>query len=235
MGDYDKIAKQYEEYGKRATTDWELGYKYVAKLLEPLNGKKILDYGCGNGKFSRYLSKLGAKVVGVDVSASQLTVAKQGKDKSIVYLPDYDPAIENNYQNYFDASVLIFVLCEISSQEKIISILKRTHGLLKRGCQLVVLNPNWDKSNGRNFFTHQMKYIPDLKPGSKVTTILKGNQPIQIPDFYWSKQNYFEMLTDAGFGDFDIHEPLAPNDGTDWEDEKEYPPFLIIKAKRLGK
>ena len=58
-GIYDKISKQYKEYGKQATTDWELGHKNVAKLLEPIKGKKILDYGCGNGKFSIYLAELG--------------------------------------------------------------------------------------------------------------------------------------------------------------------------------
>jgi ubiquinone/menaquinone biosynthesis C-methylase UbiE len=227
---YDEIAEQYEEYGKGATTDWEIGHKNVAKLLEPISGSKILDYGCGNGKFSTYLSKLGGEVVGIDVSESQLNVAKKTEDKSIVYLLDNDPKIEVAYANYFGKAVLIFVLCEISSKEKIVSILKRVHGLLKSDGELVILNPNWDKSNGKDFLTHQMKFTPELKSGESVTTILKTDPPIHIPDYYWSKQNYLDMLKDAGFKNPTIYEPLASDDGHEWKDEKEFPPFLIIKV-----
>jgi len=181
---YDKIADQYNEWDKVATTDWELGHKNVAKLLQPIKGKKILDYGCGSGKFSVYLSKLGAKVVGIDISATQLEVARKGKDKSIIYLQDDDPKIEK--YNNFDASVLIFVLCEISSEDIMSSVLKKVNNLLKVGGELVVLNPNWDKSNGKDFLTHYLEYAPTLKLGEPVTTVLKGNPPIHVPDYYWS-------------------------------------------------
>jgi len=230
---YDKIADQYEEWGKKATTDWELGHKNVAKLLQPIQGKNILDYGCGNGKFSAYLRNLGAEVVGIDISTTQLEIAKKGKNKNIIYLADNDPRIESDYINYFDAGVLIFVLCEISSPDIMLSVLKRMHNLLKLESQLVILNPNWDKGNGKDFLTHQMQYSPELKLGEHVTTILKGNPPIYIPDYYWSKSFYLEMLEKAGFGKFEIYEPLASNDGTPWKDEKKYPPFLIINAKKV--
>ena len=232
MGDYDKISKQYKEYGNRATTDWELGHKNVAKFLEPVKGKKILDYGCGNGKFSIYLAELGASVVGIDISASQLEIAEGLDNKKIKYLLSNDYRIEIKYKNYFDSAVLNFVLCEISSRQEIVSILKRIYGLLKPEGSLVILNPNWDKSNGKDFLTHQTKYTPNLKSGCKVTTILKGNPPIDIPDYYWSKDNYLEMLKEAGFSNPEISEPLAPDDGRGWKDEKEFPPFLIIKTKR---
>ncbi len=228
--EYNEIAEQYKKYGKSATTDWEIGHKNVAKLLEPIKSKKILDYGCGSGKFSEYLSQLGAEVVGIDISTSQLDIAKRIKNKNIVYLLDNDNRINSVYINYFDKAVLIFVLCEISSKKIIIEVLKRVHKLLKPSGELIILNPNWDKSNGRDFLTHQMKFTPELKSGKSVTTILKTNPPIHIPDYYWSKQDYLEILQDAGFKNYNIYEPLAPNDGHEWKDERKYPPFLIIKA-----
>jgi len=233
MGDYDQIAEQYKKYGEQATTDWELGHKTVAKLIGPIKGKNILDYGCGNGKFSIYLDRLGARVVGIDISDSQLEVAKRDNLGSVAYLLDNDPVIEENYLDYFDSAVLIFVLCEISSKEKIISILRRINKLLKKEGGLVILNPNWDKSNGKDFMTHQMVFTQNLRPGCKVTTLLKGETPIHIPDFYWPKNNYLEMLTEAGFNNFEIFEPLALQDGTDWKDEKEFPPYLIISSRKI--
>ncbi|OGN33915.1 MAG: hypothetical protein A3I39_01485 [Candidatus Yanofskybacteria bacterium RIFCSPLOWO2_02_FULL_47_9b] len=228
---YDNIAEQYEKWGHGATTDWELGHKKIAKLLEPIKGKRILDFGCGSGKFSIYLNNLGAEVIGVDISQTQLEVARRVSDKSIQYFIDTDPTVEEKFTGYFDAGVMIFVLCEISSQEIMGQVLSRVHKLLKPGAELVVLNPNWEKSNGKEFLTHQLKYSPELKLGGSVTTILKGNPSIHVPDFFWSKDVYIDMLSKAGFGGFEISEPLAPDDGTPWKDEKEFPPFLIIKAK----
>jgi SAM-dependent methyltransferase len=229
---YDNSADHYEEWGKKALTDWELGHKNVAKLIEPIKGKKILDFGCGNGKFSVYLSQLGADVVGIDISAAQLEVARKKEDKSIIYLQDNDPQIEN-YLNYFDAGVLIFVLCEISSNETQLAVLKRVNSLLKPGAELVILNPNWEKSNGKEFVTHYLKYQPELKLGGPVTTVLRGETDLHLPDYFWSKDSYIDTLTKSGFGNFEIYEPLASADESQWRDEKEFPPFLIIKSKKL--
>ena len=43
--------------------------------LEPLVGKRILDLGCGKGRFARALQGLGAQVVGLDLSAAMLAEA----------------------------------------------------------------------------------------------------------------------------------------------------------------
>ena len=43
---------------------------------EPLENVKILDIGCGGGLLSEPLSRLGAKVVGIDASEKNIKVAK---------------------------------------------------------------------------------------------------------------------------------------------------------------
>jgi SAM-dependent methyltransferase len=37
-----------------------------------LQGKRVLDAGCGNGRFARYMQDLGAKVFGIDISEEML-------------------------------------------------------------------------------------------------------------------------------------------------------------------
>ncbi len=50
--------------------------QHILKQFGDLRGKRVLDYGCGAGEASAYFAKLGAKVVGVDVSAKMLDVAQ---------------------------------------------------------------------------------------------------------------------------------------------------------------
>ena len=47
----------------------------VLESLSPLAGKRVLDLGCGKGRFCRTLSDKGASVVGVDLCAGMLAEA----------------------------------------------------------------------------------------------------------------------------------------------------------------
>jgi SAM-dependent methyltransferase len=47
----------------------------IVEHLRPLAGRRVLDLGCGKGRFSRRLSDLGARVVGLDLSAAMLSEA----------------------------------------------------------------------------------------------------------------------------------------------------------------
>jgi SAM-dependent methyltransferase len=44
----------------------------IVDAFTPLGGRRVLDLGCGKGRFSRALDERGAKVVGLDLSAAML-------------------------------------------------------------------------------------------------------------------------------------------------------------------
>lgn len=48
----------------------------VARRLLPLEGRRVLDLGCGKGRFGRALVARGARVVGLDLSAAMLRSAE---------------------------------------------------------------------------------------------------------------------------------------------------------------
>jgi SAM-dependent methyltransferase len=52
-------------------------YIYLVKCLGDLAGKRVLDCGCGNGRFSVILAKRGAEVEGFDISKSGIEVARE--------------------------------------------------------------------------------------------------------------------------------------------------------------
>lgn len=83
---YDKHFKKYlESAQKTLEADFEgfnpflLGsYKFLRRLLEKkCKGRKVLDFGCGNGIHSLWLAKAGAEVVAIDLSRYSLAVAKE--------------------------------------------------------------------------------------------------------------------------------------------------------------
>jgi len=47
------------------------------ELLGNVKGKKILDWGCGSGIYSKLLSKKGAKIKGFDISEELIKIAKK--------------------------------------------------------------------------------------------------------------------------------------------------------------
>jgi SAM-dependent methyltransferase len=53
------------------------GFRTVLDTFAPLDGKVLLDIGCGDGRTSVWLAMAGATVVGIDVSSDSLTRAER--------------------------------------------------------------------------------------------------------------------------------------------------------------
>lgn len=73
IADYDDIAKEYAEEFFSDTSD----NKYIDVFLQSVDGIKILDVGCGNGKDCKYISEKGFEVNGIDLSVGMLAIAKE--------------------------------------------------------------------------------------------------------------------------------------------------------------
>ena len=70
---------------------------------KPLNNIKILDIGCGGGLLCEPLSKLGAKVVGIDASEKNIKIAKTHAKQSNLKINYYCASPENfNFKEKFD-------------------------------------------------------------------------------------------------------------------------------------
>jgi SAM-dependent methyltransferase len=79
---YDEFAGWYERWAGDAPP-------LIAAhpgLLPAVTGERVLDIACGQGRMSRYLARLGAEVVGVDVSAAMLDKARAIGPGDIAYV-----------------------------------------------------------------------------------------------------------------------------------------------------
>lgn len=225
MDNYDDIADEYDAYGDEAVTDIEIGYKNVLKLLGNVRGKKILDYGCGVGKFSRILKDLGADVIGVDIAEKELTIAAQ-KNPDIVFLTVEDA--RQKFAHSCDGAVMNFV-ATIHPLEMLEGLFSSTRHFLKQDGKFVMLNSNYEKSLGREFLSFSVGKTKQ-EIGSPLKVWLGAARSIEINEHYYSNEYYVSVLERAGFSVETIVEPLADTRNYAWKDETVSPPFSIIAA-----
>jgi ubiquinone biosynthesis O-methyltransferase len=75
---YDEISKIYDD-----PTNFVIVAEHnkIIQLIGNVKGKKVLDVGCGTGRYSIPLAKKGAEVHGIDISKGMLRLAKRNSTK----------------------------------------------------------------------------------------------------------------------------------------------------------
>jgi SAM-dependent methyltransferase len=230
--DADIIPVENSVKKKNGITLWHLGYRQLLHLLNPLSDKSILDYGCGFGSFCRFLNLNYANVTGVDVSEKMIRVAKENYPDNIPYAHISSGSMDFLKKDSFDFVISNFVFCKISTREEILKIMKSIIRVLKKAGSLIILNHNWDKSNGKEFISFKLPFYKKLSSGKTVTPVMADEPGLQINDYYWSKADYFDFLTESGFEIQSINEPLAAGRELPWLEEKSFPPYQIIQAMK---
>ncbi len=113
------------------------------KSLSCLSGLRILDIGCGAGLLCEPLTRLGAEVVGVDASATNIAVAKLHADKAHVLIDYRCTAIEDmDPRERFDIVLAMEVVEHVAN---VGLFLDRCAALLKPAGLMTVstINRNW--------------------------------------------------------------------------------------------
>lgn len=85
----ERTRNAYERWAATYDTDpnihTQLEYEPVLTAIAPTPGEKVLDAGCGTGRYSFACSQSGASVVGVDNSGAMLRIA-QSKSDEVAFL-----------------------------------------------------------------------------------------------------------------------------------------------------
>lgn len=73
----DQFAKQAESYAALINRSKDTTLPWLLEAMKPLASDRLLDVGCGTGRFAITLASLVANVVGIDLTAEMLQQAKQ--------------------------------------------------------------------------------------------------------------------------------------------------------------
>jgi ubiquinone/menaquinone biosynthesis C-methylase UbiE len=107
----------------------------ILEALGSVNGLRILDLGCGKGRFARVLEEMGASVVGMDLSSAMLSEAS-GLDRvraSARRLPFRNGS--------FDAVIAVEVLEHVEPRSRD-AVYDETRRVLRPGGRLAIVDKN---------------------------------------------------------------------------------------------
>lgn len=227
---WDKLAHEYDNQYD-AITDWRLGYSAVEELLGDVIGKRILDYGCGSGKFSRRLDDLGAIVTGVDISNNAIKQAGQ-KEDNIDYRIIQKDDISFIERDSLDAAVANFVFCTMQTDEQIINISQQVFDKLKPGTYFVICEPH-PQSLGYEYVSMRREKPECVKSRMPIKVLLTG-MDVHFYDYWRLTDDYLSILEKSGFEIDVIKEPIIKDcpEENFWKDERIQSPLLIILGKK---
>jgi len=104
----------------------------------PVAGTRVLDFGCGNGRWSELLREMGADVVGIDISEQAIRATRNRIGRGAFYVADViEPGLRDST---FDLIVSVTVLQHLSFHEQVRAFEQLVRLLTANGRLLVLEN-----------------------------------------------------------------------------------------------
>lgn len=228
---YKKFAKGYANL--EITDSFYLAYRDIPKLIKKyVKGKKALDYGCGGGRSTRFLKKLGFEAVGVDVSKEMIQESQKRDNKG-----NYKKIKSGELpfqENTFDLIFSSIVFLEISTKKEMIKILKEMRRVLKKdGTIIIITGTTEGYTDDWASFLCNFPENKNLKSGDKAKVIIR-NTDIELYDYVWFDKDYKEAFEKSNLSVLKEIKPLPEgNEPYTWYAETKKPLWIIYVVKKV--
>jgi len=228
--DYSETA---DEYGRAEFTGtMYLAFRDVPWLIsQHAPCGRALDYGCGAGRSSRLLKRLGFEVSGVDISDAMLETAREldpaGDYRKI------EPARLPFPDATFDLAFSSLVFFEIPTVAGMTEAAAEIRRVLKPGGAFILLI-GAEELYAHEWLTVKVDYPENrgCKSGDAVRVFLT-EVGLELTDYYWTDADYRKVFADAGLTVVRLHQPMGSEaDGYPWINEHKVPSFSIYVARK---
>jgi len=205
-----------------------------AILAEHVTGPKALDFGCGTGRSTRLLQKLGFNVTGVDISQDMLRIARAADPGG-----DYRLVPGDNLGEFaagsFDLVLVAFTFDNIPQPMKA-RIFGDLRELLASAGVIVsiVSSPEIYTHEWASFTTKAFPENAETRSGDVVRIIVTDHQDRRpVEDIVCTDEAYREVYRQAGLEAIAVLKPLAKGDEPyPWVSETRIAPWVIYVLKR---
>ncbi len=230
-------AKRAEAYAKlEFPGTYYLAYRDIPEIIfEHVKGRNAIDFGCGTGRSTRFLQKLGFNTVGVDIAEDMIKKAREIDPKG-----DYRLVKEGNLSqfkdNTCDLALSAFTFDNIPTMKVKVKILREIRRLLKTEGIMVnlVSSPEIYTHEWASFSTKDFPENKHARSGDKVRIIvteLEDKRPVE--DIVWTHEHYQETYHKAGLRIVKTHKPLAKEtEPYKWINETRIAPWVIYVLKK---
>ncbi|MCW3784563.1 class I SAM-dependent methyltransferase [Defluviimonas sp. CAU 1641] len=225
--DYEKHAGAFADLEMQGTQ--YLAFRDIPTLIGEHAGSvaSVLDYGCGAGRSTRFLKRLGYDAIGVDISQDMLRQARS-KDEAGQYY--HVPSGRLPFGDFaFDLIFASYVFLEVSRIEEIENILKELKRVLKKDGIIILVTSSTEATEG-NWVSLSYAFPENdktLQSGDTVKLLIQGIDVV-LYDYFWTEEDYIGAAERAGLGLAKLHKPLgSPDEGIEWRDETKMSPIAI--------
>lgn len=229
---YEKMERSIN--GLEGAGEWHV----FKKMLPDLQGKRVLDLGCGFGWHCRYAREQQASsVIGVDISENMLEKARKMTDDTAISYKKMPIEDINFSKEQFDVVISSLAFHYIQSFK---TICEKVHYSLKPGGTFIfsVEHPIFTSRNEQDWWYddegNRLHWPVDhyQAEGLRDTTFLTNN----VVKYHRTLSTYINDLIQVGFTIKQVEEPLPSEEMLhkipEMKDELRRPMFLIISAEK---
>ena len=211
---YDEIAEWYDRWlGTHAMPD-DPYFPAAEALMGELAGQRICDLACGQGRVARYLADRGAHVVGVDLSAKLLAIARRHEaaaPRGITYLHADARSLDGLADATFDGVLCFMALMDIADLEPTLRSVAR---VLRSGGWLVfaILHPCYHTARSGEIEPPEgaLRTVGAYFDEGYWRSDTRTGPPGKIGAYHRTLSTYVNALADAGLTLERLSEPRAP-------------------------
>lgn len=226
---YDTMAPFYPKMVEGHISTLYYNQPAIMSLLPDINGKNVLDAGCGIGQLSQALLQKGANVTSTDVSEEMLKIAKKNLgSKAKIFQADLAEPLD-----FIEDQSLDVVIASLSMHY-----IKDWHPVFQEFCRILrpggevifsTHHPVVDFKLSPNGMYHDIELIED--------TWYRYGNALEVRYYRRSFSEIFEPLLSAGLIIKKIHEPLPLPESKEIQPEayemlSQKPKFLYVRSQK---
>jgi len=189
--DKEKVDRYYETVGKEVEAKLEEDKYLLSILPKNLEGKSVIDIGCGNARYSELFCQLGAeKVVGLDFSQEMIKEAEKRKEESNLKHLELVRADMNELPLAANSFDVVFSRFSLMYGEDLDLLMKRISQSLKDQGEVYILASII--SIGNPALEKEIKSLPIFRE------IEVGDKRVPVENYVQTLDDYKEAFRQAG-------------------------------------
>ncbi len=213
-----------------------LAYRDLPAIIaEHVQGRTALDFGCGTGRSTRFLKRLGFGAIGIDISKSMIDLAMSA-DPSGTYQLVEEGDFSAFVPGRFDLVLSAFAFDNIPGVAKRQNLLRGLRRSLNDEGRIILLGstPEIYIHEWASFTTKDFPENRSARSGETVRIIMKDvadRRP--VVDIVWFPKDYLDLFAACELDLAAQYTPLGRQDEPyDWLTETSIAPWVIYVLKK---